>query len=194
MKRLVIIIAAIFTLMCLAAVDPKNTDVSIKLELDPVYLMDVNTKIVTEDDDTIPNSVGSEGIVLSYDDETFVLESTADNAYYISYIFKEYNPCTLSAKLDGDLIADGYTSSNASDNEKIPFEAVVTVGDTTQTMYSGKQNSVTIETITSGATKIAEKTHASFALKIKPTDESSLKDKKIGSYIAHLILTVTETE
>ncbi len=194
MKRLLIIIAAMFTLSGLAAVDPKNTEVAIKLELDPLYLMDVSTKAVSEDDDTIPNPVGTTGIVLSYDEDTFDLEATEDNAYYISYIFREFNPCKLTAKLDGDLIAENYTATTASDNEKIPFEAVVTVGESTLTMKSGEMNEVTIETITAAATKIAQKTQASFALKIKPTGVSSLKDKRIGSYIAHLILTVTETE
>lgn len=191
-RLLILLIVTLFALCGLsAAVDPKTTDVTIKLDLDDEYLIDINTSEVKEGDTVISDSVGDTGIVLTYDTDSFVLESTSthDTKYYISYIFKEYDPCRIRVKLDGDL----RTSDSAPDNEKIPFEAVIKVASTSYELKSSSTDFVDIFSVSTAATKIDERIFGSFALEIKPSTEegkNSLKDKKITSYTAHLILSV----
>lgn len=191
MKKLSAFLVIILSLFMLEAVDPKNTEVSIELELDDEYLIDVNTSLVKEGETSIPNPIGDDGIVLAYDKDSFVLNPTSkgDINYYVSYIFKEYKACKILAKLDGDL----RTSDTAPDNERIPFEAEITVGESKKLLKSSDTGFVELLKIASAATKIDERIFGSFALQINPSQDEgkdSLKDKKVTSYTAHLILSV----
>ena len=109
-----------------------------------------------------------------------------------SYIFREYNKCSVTAKITGDLLVEGGSTDDESD--KVPFEVVITKEDSsTVTLNSSSMNTVTILEITTASTKLAERKRGSLELILKPVDgKESVIGKTVGKYMSSIIFTVTE--
>ena len=193
MKRIIIALFAIILSSSLFAIDPKSTEVLLSLALEPDYLMGVTTTAPASGDTALTNVVNT--IEMTYDQDTFELEDT-DGTHLVSYIFTEYKACTLSAALDGNLILDGKTSTDAADDEQVAFEADITVNGSAVNLKSSAMNSETLVTVTQDATNKDQRIFGSFKLVLKgstASGDTGVRNKKIGAYSAHLVLTVAET-
>lgn len=210
MKKSIIIVAlAILMAMSVFAADPTSvtTAVELELKLTPVYSMGITTKEYTEavytgltdktkilDTDIVKDNSSTTALIkLTYDTSTYKLNTRT--GLFVTYIFTEYNKCTLSMKIDQPLTcttkADG-----AGSYDTIPYQATVNVGTTTsadnKTVYDNNTD-VELKKYTAAATKIAEAVYDSFELSIGPKDDTSdLKGKYIGVYKSNIILTLTE--
>lgn len=189
--------------------DPKTvtTPVELKLELTPVYSMGITTKEYTEtvynnltdktkilDTDIVKdNSSTSALILMTYDTSTYKLKNRT--GLFVTYIFTEYNKCTLSMKIDKPLTCTTKADSS-TDFDTIPYKATVNVGTTTSANNKTvEDNNTDVELIkyTAAATKIAEAVYDSFELTLGPkNDTDDLKGKYIGLYKSNIILTLTE--
>lgn len=194
MKKLIVTIFAILMAASLFATDPSpvKTEVQLILELEPEYLMGVTTTAPADGDTELKDKITT--INMTYDQSTYKLKNTTEN-YLVSYIFREFKKCTLSAQLDGNLILTT-ASATPGDDEQVKFEADITVDSAPKNLKSSTKNSETLLTITNDATKKNQRQFGSFALVLKGSSDSSdtgVKDRKIGTYKANLVLTVTET-
>jgi len=197
MKKIIVAIFTFLVAVSLFATDPSpvKTEVQLTLVLEPKYLMGVTTTAPAEGKTALEDVVTA--ITMEYDQGTYKLKDTG-GSHFVSYIFTEYKACKLSAALDGNLILDTVSSgSTPGDDEQVKFEADITIeGSTTKTLKSSTKNSVDLVTISTAATKKDQRVFGSFKLVLKgSTDEgdTGVKDKKVGTYKANLVLTVTET-
>lgn len=193
MKRIIVTILALLMVASLFAIEPVKTEVQLTLVLEPEYLMGVTTTAPAEGDTELKDKVTT--INMTYDQSTYKLNNTSSSNHLVSYIFREFKQCTLSAALDGNLILDGASTSPATD-EQVAFEADITVNDDKKNLKSSTKNSEPLVTISADATKKNQRQYGSFALVLKgstETGDTGVKDRKIGTYKAHLVLTVTET-
>ena len=195
MKKIIVTILAFFMAVSLFAADPSpvKTEVQLILVLEPEYLMGVTTQAPADGDTELKSVVNT--ITMTYDQDTYKLNNT-DGSHFVSYIFTEYKKCTLSAKLDGNLILDGASTTPGAE-EKVAFEADIEVSTSdTRTLKSTSKDSTILVTIAADATKKDQRVFGSFNLVLKGSSESTdigVKGKKIGTYKANLVLTVTET-
>ncbi len=195
MKKIIVTLLAMMMVASLfAEIAPVTTSVNLKLELEPEYLFGVTTTVPVEADTELQGKQTE--ITMTYDKDTFKLNDKG--SLYVSYIFKEYKACTLSAKLDGNLILlEGESPVlSPTDEQQIKFEADITVYGSTKNLKSSTKNSETLVTVTPDATKKGETVRNGFALVLKGSteaDDPGVKGKKVGSYKANLVLTVTET-
>ena len=194
MKKIIVTILAFFVAVSLFAdISPVKTEVQLILALEPKYLMGVTTTAPSEGKTALEDVVTA--ITMTYDQSTYKLKDT-DGSHLVSYIFTEYKKCTLSAALDGNLILDGL-SSTPGDDEQVKFEADIEVAaSNVKNLKSSTKNSETLVTIVADATKKDQRVFGSFKLVLKgstDTGDTGVKDKKIGTYKANLVLTVTET-
>lgn len=194
MKKIIVTILAFFMAVSLFAdISPVSTEVNLTLVLEPNYLMGVTTQAPAEGDTELKNKVTA--ITMTYDQSTYKLKDT-DGSHLVSYIFTEYKACKLTAALDGNLILEG-ASTTPEAEEQVAFEADIEVATSdTRTLKSSTKNSEDLVTISTAATKKDQRVFGSFKLVLKgSTDagDTGVKDKKIGTYKANLVLTVTET-
>ncbi len=196
MKKIIVTILAFLMIGSLFAANPSpvKTEVQLILALEPDYLMGVTTTAPSEGKTALENVVTS--ITMDYDQGTYKLNNT-DGSHFVSYIFTEYKACKLSAALDGNLILTTATSGSVGDDEQVKFEADITIAENNvKNLKSSTKNSETLVTISTDATKKDQRTFGSFKLVLKgssDTSDTGVKDKKIGTYKANLVLTVTET-
>ena len=197
MKKIIVTILAFFMAVSLFAANPSpvSTEVKLILVLEPKYLMGVTTTAPSDGKTALENVVSS--ITMTYDQDTYKLKDT-DGSHLVSYIFTEYKKCTLSAALDGNLILDTVSyGSTPGDDEQVKFEADIKISESeTKNLKSSTKNSETLVTIAADATKKDQRVYGSFKLVLKGSTDSSdtgVKGKKIGTYKANLVLTVTET-
>ena len=196
MKKIIVTILAFFMAVSLFAdISPVSTEVQLTLALEPEYLMGVTTTAPSDGKTALENVVSS--ITMTYDQSTYKLNNT-DGSHLVSYIFTEYKKCTLSAALDGNLILDTVSyGSTPGDDEQVKFEADIEVSTSdTRTLKSTSKDSTILVTISTDATKKDQRVFGSFKLVLKGSTDSSdtgVKGKKIGTYKANLVLTVTET-
>lgn len=210
MKKSIIIIAiAILMITSVFAADPTTvtTPVELTLKLTPVYSMGITTKEYTDqvynnltdktkilDTDIVKdNSSTNALIVLTYDTSTYKLNSRT--GLFVTYIFTEYNKCTLSMKIDKPLTCTTKADS-AGSYDTIPYQATVNVGTTESAdnkIVQDTGSDVQLIQYTAAATKIAEAVYDSFELTIGPKNNTDdLKGKYIGLYTSNIILTLTE--
>ena len=194
MKKIIVTILAFFVAVSLFAdISPVSTEVNLTLALEPDYLMGVTTQAPVEGDTELKNKVTA--ITMTYDQDTYKLKDT-DGSHLVSYIFTEYKACKLTAALDGDLILQGLSAAAQAD-EKVAFEADIEVSTSNvKNLKSSSKNSETLVTIDADATKKDQRVFGSFKLVLKGSSESTdigVKEKKVGTYKANLVLTVTET-
>ena len=210
MKKTIIMIAFAILLVAsvfAAAPDPVTTLVELELKLTPKYSMGITTKEYTsdvydvlddktkiKDDDIVKDgSATSAKIMLTYDADNYKLNPRI--GLFVTYIFTEYNRCTLSMKIDKPLTCTS-KADTASDYDTIDYKATVNVGSTTsENIKTVEDNNTDVELIKydAKATKIAEAVYDSFGLTLKAKNESdTLEGKYIGLYKSNIILTLTE--
>ena len=209
MKKSIIIVAlAILMAMSVFAADPTpvTTPVELELKLTPVYSMGITTKEYTEavytaltdktkilDADIVKDSGSTALIKLTYDTSTYKLNTRT--GLFVTYIFTEYNKCTLSMKIDKPLTCTT-KADDAGSYDTIPYQATVNVSTTTTAdnkTVEDTNTDVELKKYTAAATKIAEAVYDSFELVIGPkSTDTDLKGKYIGKYTSNIILTLTE--
>ena len=210
MKKSIIIVAlAILMAMSVFAADPTpvTTPVELELKLTPVYSMGITTKEYTDavytaltdktkilDADIVKDGSSTTALIkLTYDTSTYKLNTRT--GLFVTYIFTEYNKCTLSMKIDQPLTCTT-KADDASDYDKINYQATVNVSTTSSAdnkTVEDTNTDVELKKYTAAATKIAEAVYDSFELSIGPKDDTSdLKGKYIGVYKSNIILTLTE--
>ena len=178
-----------------ASLSALEQEIELVLQKDPLYEVAVTNAAISQSDTTlieIPADKKLDTVSFSYDNATRELQSTAAETYFVSYIFREYNKCSVTAKITGDLLVEGGSTDDESD--KVPFEAVITKEDSsTVTLTSSSMNTETILEITTASTKLAERKRGSLELILKPVDgEESVIGKTVGKYTSSIIFTVTE--
>ncbi len=88
------------------------------------------------------------------------------------------------------------SAKEAAEDEQVAFEADIITGGTTVNLKSSAMNSETLVTVTQDATNKDQRIFGSFKLVLKgstASGDTGVRNKKIGAYSAHLVLTVTET-
>lgn len=208
-KSFIIVALAILMVMPVFATDPTpvTTPVELELKLTPVYSMGITTREYTEsvydalsdktkilDADIVKDKSSSTPLIaLIYSTTDYTLTSRTD--LFVTYIFTEYNICTLSMKIDKPLTCTT-KAEGASDYDKINYQATVNVGTTTSAdnkTVEDNDTDVELKKYTAAATKIAEAVYDSFELTIGPkSTDTDLKGKYIGVYKSNIILTLTE--
>ena len=178
-----------------ASLSALEQEIELVLQKDPLYEVAVTNAAISPSDTTlieIPADKKLDTVSFSYDNATRELQSTAAETYFVSYIFREYNKCSVTAKITGDLLVEGGSTDDESD--KVPFEVVITKEDSsTVTLNSSSMNTVTILEITTASTKLAERKRGSLELILKPVDgKESVIGKTVGKYTSSIIFTVTE--
>lgn len=210
MKKSIILIAlAILMVASAFAADPTpvTTEVQLQLKLTPIYSMGITTKEYTSEiydalddktqiktDDIVKDNLSTSALILmTYDTSTYKLNNRT--GLYVTYIFTEYNKCTLSMKIDTPLTCTT-KADTASNYDTIPYQATVNVSTTAAAdNKTVEDNNTDVELIkyTAAATKIAEAVYDSFELTLGPkSTETDLKGKYIGLYTSNIILTLTE--
>ncbi len=189
MKRLLVLLVIFITLLPIFAADEHDTQVEVSIGLAPVPLFDINSEVVTEDDDEIPSPLDKTTGIRMYYSDSFTVTSVS--GYYISYIFIEPKSWTLSAGVSGDLVVEGGDSSKETDT--IPFEVEVKIGNETTKILSSKDKNTEDLITVAAATKVGDRCFGSFPITVKPVSgKESLKDKKVGFYSAQIVLMVKE--
>ena len=180
-----------------ASLSALEQEIELVLQKDPLYEVAVTNAAISQSDTTlieIPADKKLDTVSFTYDNATRELQSTAAETYFVSYIFREYNKCSVTAKITGDLLVEGGSTDDESD--KVPFEVVITKEDSsTVTLNSSSMNTVTILEITTASTKLAERKRGSLELILKPVDgKESVIGKTVGKYTSSIIFTVTESD
>ena len=178
-----------------ASLSALEQEIELVLQKDPLYEVAVTNAAISQSDTTIieiPADKKLDTVSFSYDNATRELQSTAAETYFVSYIFREYNKCLVTAKITGDLLVEGGSTDYESD--KVPFEVDIRKEDSsTVTLNSSSMNTVTILEITTASTKLAERKRGSLELILKPVDgKESVIGKTVGKYMSSIIFTVTE--
>ena len=178
-----------------ASLSALEQEIELVLQKDPLYEVAVTNAAISQSDTTlieIPADKKLDTVSFSYDNATRELQSTAAETYFVSYIFREYNKCLVTARITADLLVEGGSTDDESD--KVPFEVDITKEDSsTVTLNSSSMNTVTILEITTASTKLAERKRGSLELILKPVDgKESVIGKTVGKYTSSIIFTVTE--
>ena len=172
-------------------------EIELVLQKDPLYEVAVTNAAISQSDTTlieIPADKKLDTVSFTYDNATRELQSTAAETYFVSYIFREYNKCSVTARITADLLVEGGSPDDESD--KVPFEVDITKEDSsTVTLNSSSMINETILEITTASTKLAERKRGSLELILKPVDgKESVIGKTVGKYTSSIIFTVTENE
>ena len=178
-----------------ASLSALEQEIELVLQKDPLYEVAVTNAAISQSDTTlieIPADKKLDTVSFSYDNATRELQSTAAETYFVSYIFREYNKCLVTARITADLLVEGGSTDDESD--KVPFEVDITKEDSSAvTLNSSSMNTVTILEITTASTKLAERKRGSLELILKPVDgKESVIGKTVGKYTSSIIFTVTE--
>lgn len=170
-------------------------EIELTLQKEPEYIVAVTSKAISSSDTTIteiPKDITVDTLSLSYDKSARTLEPTTAESYYVSYIFCEYNKCTLTAQITRDLLVENGDINDESDT--VPFQAVVTGENSASfTLDSTSCNTETVLEIKTASTKLQERKKGSLELQIKPLEGyESVNGKSVGKYTSTIVFTVSE--
>lgn len=186
-----------------AASGTTDTDLALQLKRTPIYTFGITNGALSGAVDYKTAIANTDTITLERDTDN-VLGIKTNNAYYLSYVFYEYDKVNLTLSLSGDLAKTGVATP--ADNQKIPYYLTVAEAaeynesnTATGNKISGKEN------ISSSAaaekdrsyTLSYEKTealgnlrYASLQLTVKPQNDNPLLGKAEGSYKSTITVNV----